>query len=331
MVTHWFYSNFNSITLKDSLTIAFDELSNDFDKYLNYESEEKVNIGYKLYSVAVTLASSRINSKEKIEFLFDKTGILNYPLFVLLFDAGLDLMVPKSSELQKEIDKNKIKYHELINFYIKTPASKIKFTQLDALKSNKLVKIITEGKTDSEIISHAYSILSVQEQYWTIKSSGNDTGGATFVKNNLEAAKALINSGEIIIGIFDNDSEGSSQFNGLPKDVFKIYNDNKRIKKHIDEEIYAIKLPIPPSKSNYFFEKQSDNYFSIEHYFPHDYLMSNDIIKETSIPGIYEISGNKTLFSASIRKEYSIDTFQDFKYLFDEIDEITGNKTEYND
>ena len=43
----------------------------------------------------------------------------------------------------------------------------------------KRVKLITEGKTDSEIIEHAYKILSFNNMpYWSINSAGNGTGGA---------------------------------------------------------------------------------------------------------------------------------------------------------
>lgn len=43
-------------------------------------------------------------------------------------------------------------------------------------------------------------------------------------------------------------------------------------------------LPVPGEMDFYLKTRQEDNYFEIEHYFGHDYLLSKNVIRKTEIP-----------------------------------------------
>ncbi|NOR44955.1 MAG: hypothetical protein GQ534_05155, partial [Candidatus Delongbacteria bacterium] len=197
------------------------------------------------------------------------------------------------------------------------------------------VEIFTEGKTDAEIISHAFKVITDDETpYWSIQScrrASITSGGATELAKLLEsiAPKLSIENdkSKIIIGIFDNDAKGNQEFNGLRDNLFT--NITNRIKKHIEENIFAMKLPIPNDMDMYLQDKQEFRFFSIEHYFPLDYLKEHNMVKETSIKGVFEIKGTKTKFASTIQKSFNEQLFLDFRWLFDEIDHITNQETKY--
>lgn len=60
-----------------------------------------------------------------------------------------------------------------------------------------------------------------------------------------------------------------------------------------------------------------------------DYLIGQGVVKETSIPGIYEIIGNKVVLAQKIRNETSPKNFTYFSHLLKEIDEIVGVNVSY--
>ena len=71
--------------------------------------------------------------------------------------------------------------------------------------------------------------------------------------------------------------------------------------------------------------------FSIEHYFPIDFLQGKDILEAVrDFSDIYTIKDKKKqTFANVIKTETDLKLFEDFKILFDEIDCITDKKTEY--
>ena len=53
------------------------------------------------------------------------------------------------------------------------------------------------------------------------------------------------------------------------------------------------------------------------------------MVEQTDLENIYEITGNKTSFSKDIKEEWDPITFNNFRYLFQEIDSICSQKIIY--
>lgn len=335
----WFFMHFNSITLKDSLGLAFDELYSKLE--LNKKTifqNDNMTLLYQLFCISATLSSDRLNKQSNINILFDKEQILTIPLFVILFDAGLDIINPYNIDEMKSnfnIKRRIKKYLDGIQFYINNTSDDLRLTTLDNISPIKNVEIYTEGKTDAEIIQHAHTVLTNSADcYWKItaasKSSTSSCGAnelSKFVSNVFPTIAIDSDKSKLIIGIFDNDSKGIQEFNGISRVNFEEVS--KRVIKHKDANIYAIKLPIPFSMEQYLQDKQAFNFFEIEHYFPLDFLIKHNMVKETSIPNVYEIIGSKSKFSSLIQKETDLSIFQNFKILFDELDKISNQQTSY--
>lgn len=322
----YFYENFNSITLKDPLKLSYISLLERFR--LNPTSTID---GYKALNVALTLSSKRINELGELEELVFSSPLLNNNILTVISEITLQVINGESyKELKKEVKKSFKKLKPETKKLLEIPASRLRFTSYDQIKSDKKIQIVTEGKTDSELLEHAFVVLSNGElPYWSIKPAGNESGGAREVFKALESANSTTIDDEIIIGIFDHDEAGISNFNGLSKGIFLPIKNNT-VKKHKESNIYAILLPIPGEKQHYLNKEQKFNYFEIEHLFPQTLLVENDIIQKTQIPDIFSIKDSKKKeFSKIVRKLNSPQIFRDFIILFEEIDEITGLDIEY--
>jgi hypothetical protein len=326
MNVFFFYETFNSITVKEPLKISFRELLE------QYNLRESSSIGFKLIQLAFTLDSKRINENLELEEVMN-TNVLKEPSLLVLTELAIDLLgKEKYKDYKNELKK---KYYNLDNLrkkIIELPASKLRFTNLDTISSNKEITLIVEGKTDAEIIEHAYYVLTNgQSPYWKINVSGNngETGSAHDVSQTISNAFPLLDDTKCIIGIFDHDSAGLQNFNGLKEINFeKVLNGTR--KKHKSGEIYAVVLPIPGEMDNYFQERQEFNFFEIEHYFGVEFLKERKMLKANPIPGVFEIYKNKkTLFSSEIRKLTDPHVFRYFMDLFKEIDNITKVEIEY--
>ena len=137
-----------------------------------------------------------------------------------------------------------------------------------------------------------------------------------------------ISNDQMVIGIFDNDGEGQQQFEGtLHKSKFDYIENYTRIKKRKEGNIFGMLLPIPENLQHYIQPKQTDNYFSIEHYFSKELLLENNMIKTSAIPEIYSINdsgGAKMAFAKKMAKVNDYTLFNGFIILFKEIDKIAG-------
>lgn len=322
----YFFENFNSITLKEPLKLSYKSL---VERYkLNPTSTPD---GYKALNVALTLSSKRINELTELEDLIYESPLMENSILTIIAEFSFQVMNSDSySEMKKEVKKGFKKLTPQTKHLLEIPASRLRFTTYDQIKSIKKVKIITEGKTDAELIEHAFMVLTNGEfPYWSINPAGNETGGVKELYKTLESAKSTTLEDEIIIGIFDHDEAGISNFNGLSKAIFLPFKNNI-IKKHKDSNVYALILPIPGEKQHYINKEQKYNYFEIEHYFPLQTLSDNDILQKTPLENIYSIKENKKKeFSKKVRKESSQELFQDFKLLFEIIDELSGISVEY--
>ncbi|AHJ99362.1 NACHT domain-containing protein [Hymenobacter swuensis] len=335
--TMWFMDSFNSITVRAPLAAAFEELFIKFTKDISLNVDLKNNIAFKLFTLALTVSNKRLNDSSKMERLLYDTSLLDDPIYKNLLGFGVELAGNKDlDKLKDSILKSKYSKNDTRTMYIpnkvtdifsKTPAGFLRLTEYDRIRPIKKVRLYTEGKTDAQIIEHAYHILTKQVPYWNIRQVGGEmNSGARALANFLISVDNIIDSDdEIVIGIFDNDDKGRQEFGGLNSALFQPWKESKRVKKHIAANVYAIKLPVPPEKEYYLIDDQRYNTFAIEHYFSDDYLVEAGVVENSPIPMVYKIKDSKkTEFAKKIVKEQDRSLFHSFVYLFKQIDEIAA-------
>ncbi|MBE7652241.1 ATP-dependent nuclease [Tenacibaculum finnmarkense] len=188
--------------------------------------------------------------------------------------------------------------------------------------------IITEGKTDKNILEIAFKKLNNgEESPYHIVSSGLDldeqkrSGNADTVRRTIEFISTISNNLKLV-GLFDNDREGNEQFKGLNKNIFEEYIPNSIIRKHKEKMIFGLLLPVTDEKKEFITDNITQRYFVMEHYFSNDFLnihnMKGDNILTTNV---FEISGNKVQFSNDIDQANPVE-FEGFNILFNEIDAL---------
>ncbi|SFS33862.1 NACHT domain-containing protein [Lutibacter maritimus] len=317
---YYFYLNFLSSTLSEPLSLAFNRLLE------KYKEEGETSTGYQLLTIAAIFHSKRISNSQYLQKLLDETSILKDPYlvtvaeFALYFNSSSD-----HKDIKQQLGKAYLKMKNVTKDLIKLPANRLRFSNLDLIESNKKITLITEGSTDAEILEHAFTILTNNKiPYWKVKPAGNKSGGAKEVKFILDKAKPLALDNTFVIGLFDHDTEGINQFDGLQ---FDFYKDYKRVKKMKDANIYGLKLPIPKFRELYVKQEREHFYLAIEHYFDDEILLNYELVKPSGIPGLYKIkdsSGLKTKFSKYIKSLKKAEYFRHFIPLFQTIDDITG-------
>jgi energy-coupling factor transporter ATP-binding protein EcfA2 len=317
---YFFYLNFLSSTLSEPLSQAFESLLEKYNK------DNETNVGYQLLTIAAIFHSKKFNDSSYLKLLFDETKLLKDPYlvtiaeFALYFDSGSEHKLMK-----QQLHQVFLKMSNVTRDLIKLPASRLRFSALDSIESRKKVTIVTEGPTDAEILEHAFSVLTDGKiPYWKVKPAGNKSGGASEVKFLLDKSKPLSSENDFIIGIFDHDTEGINQFDGLQFEMFK---DFTRVKKMPGANIFGIKLPVPVSREVYVQQEREHFYLSIEHYFDDNILQQSEIVKPSGIPGLFKIkdsSGIKTNFAKKVKLMKNPSDFKKFITLFETIDEISG-------
>jgi hypothetical protein len=342
----WFFLHYNSITLRDPLNLAFDEMHSSL-KLLNgtqFEKDRNTKL-YQLFCIAATLNTGRLKDTSKIDILFNEDKILTNSLFVYLFEEAINILeFENEAKIRKDfkLESKKIKYSRGIRFLLDNKSEDLVHTTFEKLSPLKKVELFTEGRTDASIISHAFRVLTLNDEpYWNITAVENihssKAGGAqqlgNYIKKLAENIETDFDKCKTVIGVFDNDSKGYQEFKGLP-DTFKLINGI--VKKHDQLNIYALLLPIPGDDSfkPYIQEKQSFKFFEIEHYFEVNLLKDYGMIEETSIPGVFEITGGKTDFKQEVLKLIDPFKFRYFVEFFTEIDKLnekTINYIEKND
>lgn len=325
---YFFYLNFLSSTLSEPLAQAFDGLLEKYNK------DNETNVGYQLLTIAAIFHSKKFNDSSYLKKLFDETKLLKDPYlvtiaeFALYFDSGSEHKLMK-----QQLHSVFLKMSDVTRNLIKLPASRLRFSPLDSIESRKKVTLVTEGPTDAEILEHAFSVLTDGKiPYWKVKPAGNKSGGASEVKYLLDKSKPLSSENEFIIGIFDHDTEGINQFDGLQFDFFE---DFTRVKKMPGANIFGLKLPVPNFREEYIRQEREHYYLAIEHYFDNSILLESDLVKPSGIPGLYKIkdsSGIKTNFAKKVKLMKNPSDFKSFITLFETIDEISGiQKIDYHE
>lgn len=321
----YFYETFNSITIKEALKLAFEDIFNIYKQSKNYSD------GYKAIELALTLDSKRINEPSALETLVENETVLKDSLLYTLLDFSFGCFgTDKYKRIKDDIRKNYYpKLKDTIKDIVSLPAHKLRFTNLETRLYSK-IKIIVEGKTDAEILEHAFFVLTGGTlPYWNVVTSGNfDSGGANELQKTLMNCKPVLEKGEMIIGLFDHDSKGIGEYNRLDNKVFTEYQKHS-IQKHCNCNIYAMLIPVPAEMENYLKKDQVFNFFEIEHYFRLELLQSQNMVDKTDLEGIYKIRNKKKEFSKYIRTQDNSKIFIHFVELFEMIDKITGCKVEY--
>jgi hypothetical protein len=322
----YFYETFNSIAVKDPLKLAFNEI------YTRYQDSLEVVDAFKAIELALTLDSKRINEPFALSEIIENKNIFKDPSLYLLVDFSLGCFGnEKYKSIKNDLKKEyQTKLKESIKKLIELPANRLRFSNLDTISTEKKIRLIVEGKTDAEIIEHAfYSLTDGQSPHWKIVSAGNESGGASEVAKAISNAKPFTEPDNFIIGIFDHDAKGLQEFRGLKTSIFNpIKNDT--LKKHTEYNIYALVLPIPGELEFYLQKDQPFNFFELEHYFDIQILQSNNLVEETPIHNVFRIKDSKKKdFSKYIRSQSDPTLFKGFLELFKLIDEITGISIEY--
>lgn len=337
----WFFFHYNSITLRDPLQLAFEELHSKMNELegTQFEKDRTTRL-YQLFCIAATLNTGRVKDTTKLDVLFDEDKLLTIPLFVYLFDEAISILeYGNEAQMRRDykIASKKKKYTRSIRFLLDNPSEDLRHTTFEKLNPIKQVEIFTEGKTDASIISHAFRVLTMNDEpYWNITAiehvNSSKAGGAQQLSAYLirlaQNLETEFDRRKMVIGIFDNDEKGYQEFNGLPK-LFE--STNGIIKKVKEMNVFALLLPIPEEVNYevYHQKKQAFKFFEIEHYFPLELLEKNNMVTETSIPKLYEITGSKSDFNEAILKIGSKESFQGFIELFKELDGLCSKSINY--
>jgi hypothetical protein len=321
----YFYETFNSITIKEALKLAFEDIFNNYKQSKNYSD------GYKAIGLALTLDSKRINESSALETLVEDETVLKDSLLYTLLDFSFGCFgTDKYKKIKDGIRRDYYpKIKDTIKDIVSLPAHKLRFTNLET-RTYSNIKIIVEGKTDAEILEHAFFVLTNGTlPYWNVIPAGNfDSGGASEVAKVISNCKPFVEKNELAIGLFDHDAKGLQEFRGLKKDVFSLCN-NDTIRKHNDCNIYAILIPVPAIMEHYLKKDQQFNFFEIEHYFGLDLLKTQNMVDKTELDNIYRIKDKKKDFSKYIRTQDNPKLFIRFIELFEQIDNLTNCKIEY--
>ncbi|MEL1248383.1 NACHT domain-containing protein [Flavobacterium helocola] len=332
-----FQDNFDSITLKNPISMSIDELLDEYEEKKSIPNYPYLdNIVYRILILSITASSNRLNMENKLLEVIGKVKTSGNEFYTKLLEVSIDNLGSKELRKQKQDILKPIRTRNSDSShptYIKNnidriiqPSSRNRFTIYDTVTPNKKIKIFVEGPTDAMIIEHAYTVLTGEMPYWEIKVGGVSNGGANVLAKALIDGLAYLESNQIVIGLFDNDREGLAQFQGtLHSSKFDIHENCARIKKRIEGNIYAMLLPIPYELQFYIKKEQNDNYFSIEHYFSKQLLDENNVLEKTEIDNIFKVKDSvKMTFANKILKINDVNIFQKFILLFNEIDKISG-------
>ena len=330
-----FYEMFNSLTLKDPIRLAFEELKKELEEILatNKDTNRVPMLGYKLMELAFTMDSKRISDESGLDYILGKEELLKDPNLNALATLSLDLIGKEGYDiLRVELKKNSKSLSAVLESVTQSSTSKIRFSVLDTVRPDRRIQIFVEGQTDDMILEHAFMILTDgQSPYWNVRmaTQNGKTGSAAAVSFVMESTVNYQYSENIFIGIYDHDKAGLSEYRRLARDYEEIEKDT--IKKRKSFNSYLLCIPVPGEMQQYLNARQDFNFFEIEHYFGNEYLISKEMCKSIQhFTGIYEVKDSKKVaFADQISKETDPNIFILFKDLFLKIDQISGETINY--
>lgn len=347
-----FYEMFDSLTLKQPLIMSFDYLRNEYE-IMSSQDKNKIDrtrlsvLGYKLIELAFTLDSKRLNDPKALEYVIDQNEILRDGNLYELTNLCLQYLHKDNyKELRDNVSKNATKIQELLTILKDDPTGKVRFSPMDTIRPNRKIKIFVEGKTDAEILEHAFITLTGgRSPYWniTMATSNGTTGSSSEVTRAIESAINYKDEYNFIIGLYDHDAAGLKEFcrlqnvsdatGSIDNSESNKYEliEHRCIKRRKDSNIFMLCLPIPAEMIQYEQEKQEFNFFEIEHYFGYEYLDKKHMLKKPeTLKDVYEIiDKQKSKFSKDICMESDPHIFKYFVDLFKKIDQICGEQIEY--
>ena len=147
------------------MKMAFEELHKRMNKLVENGDEcsllEAFGLGYNLVELAFTMDSKRMGSQKELETVISSDFILKDPSLLLLTDFSMALLGKnKYDGFRKDLQKNVSTLAPAIKELIDQPIQRLRFTPLDTINPQRRIKLLVEGKTDAEILSHAYSVLT---------------------------------------------------------------------------------------------------------------------------------------------------------------------------
>ena len=248
--------------------------------------------------------------------------------------------------LEKTLGADKFEIREMPSGVIVAPESYSEFlTAFDVFASTKkfqtevlakinesaLPALLVEGKTDATLIATAWGKLHPDTPIpykpipCGIEPNPEDrNGGAEVLRRCLEFLSIV--SDRQITAVFDNDSLGNEQFNGVNKVAFDTGNDSAH-KRHKQKDIHAILLPAPPGRETFVSSSRMTNrYLSIEHYFDDALLLTHGLKGEPIVADsqVFEIdaSSAKKIAFAESAKTFDPKEFGSFVLLFERLEDV---------
>lgn len=110
ILNYWFVENFKSITLKQTLIDAFDDLIKDY----NEEGTKEFYSDFKLFMIASALMNKNIGYEEKFNELMERSSFIKNPVLMI---SG-DMFLESGDLLKSSIDKVKGKFEKVIRQYV---------------------------------------------------------------------------------------------------------------------------------------------------------------------------------------------------------------------
>ncbi|UCJ18447.1 ATP-binding protein [Pseudomonas sp. MM211] len=151
-------------------------------------------------------------------------------------------------EIQKEVHEFYSSELEKLN----NLNTRIRELETEANERNSPL-IVTEGRTDKEIIDEAFKKTEGTDISFLIRACDNsggsgDNGGAGTLARLIESIHPEDN--RLVIAIFDNDDEGQSEFKKLSKN-FSTAHWNEEVKQHKNRLAWAVLLPEPEFRKGF--------------------------------------------------------------------------------
>jgi hypothetical protein len=203
---------------------------------------------------------------------------------------------------------------------------------LARVQKSNLPVVLFEGKTDVNHIKTAWEKLHPDTAMpFNVEHAGGpgqNRGGAQMLKLMLEASCMVCD--RKVIGVFDYDTPGKTQFDGLQSAGFTLSEENSLQRSHNERDVDALLLPVPKGREIFVNESSNRCYLAIEHYYEDNLLNENGVAGEAVVADsiVFPILENskchnqkKTKFSEKAGG-FPRQAFNNFESLFDAIEEL---------
>ena len=321
------------------------ELANDFAEYYSKNAQIFVTT----HSPAFTSLRTKENTCFRVLKQDDLSEIRQvWPETQPSFERALLNTEMGFMKIQENLHEEYVRQTAQLNSLTET----IKNLQLE-IQDSRCPMILTEGKTDAQILGVAWNKLYSNAEQLIIIRDADTTGGTTSGgAGGSDSLASMIESihprdEKIVIAIFDRDQEGIKNFNKLSRN-FKTWSDREDIKKHENGFAFALLLPIPPTRQSYadhenlcieflfsdstisqrtpdgrgLIVKEPDFQFFTLIKNKHVQIPKGQLTLNAPLDGLRSIEGGKDAFAFEIVPSLPKSEFKDFEPLFSIIKEI---------